>query len=307
MDPVWVTPYRYVVDRSRGTFPGMSYAVLCDLYLVSGRTPAFDPFRDSWVVRTERYRDDPSLSRGSFQVRAEPAEIERWTEAQQAVLVEMREAEWQLIDDHGMVEVRDSPSMRSLRGAPGLRGFWRRLRRTRRRSRRAFGRYRERIGRAAEAYRPVWDEITARVREAQRQARERWERMSSVASRPWWSYRVDREARVVHVFHEDDSALDTRKLSQELLEIRRETGITTVRWAPGARETVERDSGAAFATWWRTFTKDYWTDPEQIPETRRTSSGRVVHVSAHTSFSGIDTSGFSGVDSSGFSPPSIHF
>lgn len=306
MGSVWVTPYRYVVDHgSDATFPGVSYAVLCDLYLVSGSAPAFDPFRDSWLVHKERY--DPSLWRGGsgVEVRAGPAEVERWTAAQQAVLTAMREAERRLLDDHGMEEVRESTSMRLLRGAPGLRGLWRRLRQTRRRSRRAFQRYLERIARAAGSYRPVWDEITARVREAQQRAREKWERMSAVASRPWWSYRVDHEAGVVHVFHEDGSTLDTRGLSQELLKVRYETGISTVRWAPGTWEAVERDSGSAFVDWWRAFTSAYWTDPERIPRARRTSSGGVGH--AHTSFFGVDTSGFPDTGGSTFSLPSIHF
>jgi hypothetical protein len=150
------------------------------------------------------------------------------------------------------------------------------------------------VARAAEAYRPVRDEIAARVREAEQRARERWDRIQAVAARPWWSYRVDERFGVVWVSHEEGSALDTPALAEKLMEVRRETGITKLHWKPGVRPEVERSSGADFETWWRAVVPRFWTGSHTIPETRVDRHGRTVHISAHTSFTGIDSS-FGGI------------
>jgi hypothetical protein len=294
---VKVKPRRYVVrsQSGMGTLPGVSHAVLLDLYLVEGAIAAFDAFRDSWLVDDRYYPRACPLPGDGFtgtEVRGEPAEVARWTAAQQAALTELRDAETELLHDHGLSETRHDTG-RTLGGAPGWGGRMRRLG-SRGRSEQAFQRYLARVARAAEAYRPVRDEIAARVREAEQRARERWDRIQAVAARPWWSYRVDERFGVVWVSHEEGSALDTPALAEKLMEVRRETGITKLHWKPGVRPEVERSSGADFETWWRAVVPRFWTGSHTIPETRVDRHGRTVHISAHTSFTGIDSS-FGGI------------
>lgn len=294
---VRVTPHSYVLRSGSWLLPGTSSGAVLDVYFVGGAEAGYFAWPDSWIL-DDRHQDVPYNERRlagdvfyGTEVRADPDEVAGWKAAQVAAEAALRDAEARLLHDHGLIEIRDDSSRR-LRPAPGWRARARRW--SPHRSRRASAGYRERIWRIALAYRPTRDEIEARVREAQQQAAERWERMRAVAARVLWSYRVDRVRGTVDVFHEDGATLDARALADKLLEVRRDTGVATLRWDDQARAEVARSTGVDLDTWWRAVAPRPWTDSQTIPRTRTDHSGRVVHVSTHTSF-GVGTS-----------PPSAH-
>lgn len=287
---VKVTPHSYVLRSSPSVYPGMGYGKVLDLYSVGDVGSGYRAFTDSWILDDRREFD-------GTEVRGDPDEVARWTEAQRAAEAALRDAEAQLLCDHGEMEVRHDAGARSLRAAPGWGAFARRWRP--RGSQRAVAQYWERVRRIEEAYRSVRDEIGARVREAKQQVRERSERMQAVAARSWWSYRVDRAGGTVHISHEDGATLDTRALAEKLLEVRRHSGVAELRWDHDARAEVARSSGVDFETWWRAVAPPPWTDSRTIPQTRIDRSGRAVHVSAHTSF-GTDFGGSGDSGGGGF-------
>jgi hypothetical protein len=292
---VKVTPHRYSFDSHSWTFPDIGAGTALELYFVGDASTGYRAWPDSWVLDDRYGRSSSSLPGGCYgtDIRGNPDEVARWTDAQRAAEAALRDAEAQLLHDLGLMEVRHGNS-RQLRGAPGWRALVRRSR-GRRSERRALAEYRNRTGRIQEAYARVRDEIVARVREAQQQARERWELMHDVAARSRWRYEVDQAGGVVQVFREAEAPLDTLALADKLLEVRRGIGVAELRWSAEDRAEIERLSGVDFRTWWCAVTPRPWEDSRTIPPTRVDNSGRTVHVSAHTSF---------GV---GISPPSAHF
>lgn len=124
----------------------------------------------------------------------------------------------------------------------------------------------------------------ARVEEVEQR-----ERVWAAAARARWDYRIDTTA--VHVVHRADATVDTAALAEQLLDIRRTTGVTELRWDDAIRTRIERDSGVDVETWWRTVAPSPWRNSATIPETRIDHSGRTTHVSAHSSFG---AGGFSG-------------
>jgi hypothetical protein len=298
---VKVTPHHYVLQGGSLMLPGMDYGhvlggQVLELYFVGNADAGYRAWPGSWIL-DDRHQPLPGrgLAGDGFHgtdVRGGPDEVVRWTRAQQAAEAALRDAEEQLLRDHGLTEARIAAGVRQLRRTPGWRALARRWRPLR--SRRAFAQYRKRARGIQEAYLPVRDEIRERVWEAERQAREQWERIRAVAARVWWSYRIDQARHAVHVFHEDGAVLDTWELAEKLLEVRRRTGVAELRWSGDARAEVARSSGVDFETWWCAVVPRPWTDSRTVPQNRVDRSGRAVHVSAHTSF-GI-----------GFSSPGPH-
>ncbi len=289
---VKVTPHRY------RTKSGLYEPVKCDfmtldLYFVGDAGTGYRAFGESWVLDDEvdaAHRDWLPGGYYGTEVRADPDEVARWTAAQRSVETALRDAEAQLLRDIGLIGNR-TESRRWLALIPGWRARARRWRPGA--ERRASAQFRQRFEAVKQTYEPVAKEIVARVLEAERLAHERWERAHAVAMQARWDYRVDRTSGTVHVFHRGDGDMDTRALAEKLLEIRRDTGVTRLRWDEHARAEIERGSGIDFQSWWRAVTPDPWTDSGTIPNTRLDHSGRTVHVSAHTSF-GIGGHGVSG-------------
>ncbi|HEX2316773.1 MAG TPA: hypothetical protein VHJ17_23710 [Thermomonospora sp.] len=204
--------------------------------------------------------------------------------------------------------------------------WWRRVRwlpgyRAEQRRRRAE--YTARWARAEERYRAVHEEIRARadaVRQeqerAERAARERHDRLASVAHRSVWGW-VRKGQKVAVVFRHDagdgrlradSSARGPSPLAvvgDELYEY----GITRVRWDDAAKKAVAADCAAAghpltFAEWWAEFGP--WEKPHQGPSawstnrprwpvpTRR-SRERLARGTSHHSSHGVgDYGGFGG-------------
>jgi hypothetical protein len=285
-----VTPHLYSLDS--WSFHDVGYGTALAIYFIGDAGTGYRAWPGSWVLDDRQRGGLPGDPYGT-DVRATPDEVSRWTGAQQAAEAALRDAEAQMLDRLGLVNVVDGNSRR-LQGAPGWRALARRSR-GRRYKRRACTEFRKRTERIQETYAPVLDEIVERVREAEQQARERWELLHDVAARARWRYEVDQARGVVRVILETDAPLDTLALAEKLLEVRRSTGVTELRWYAEDQAEIQRRSGVDFGTWWRAVTPPPWKDLRTIPPTRVDHSGRTVHVSAHTSF---------GV---GFSPPSAHF
>lgn len=281
---VRVTPNHYSLRGSSSAFPGLGSGTVLALYFV-GDAAGYQAFGSSWILDDRGYE-------GGTEVRADPDDVIRWTEAQHVAETALREAETRLLHDRGMMEIRDG-GMRTLCPDPGWRGFGRRLREFA--TRQAFAHYRLRTLHIRQTYRPIRDEIDARVREVAQRARERQERIHAVARRTRWDYRVDWEGGVVHVFRAADATLVTHELAGKLLAVSRDTGVFTLRWDEQDRAEIERDSGVDFDTWWRALVS-LWHDPSVIPQTALDRNGRTVHVSAHTSFGiGGHHGGFGGI------------
>ncbi|MFD4352685.1 hypothetical protein ACFWPK_28705 [Nocardia sp. NPDC058519] len=244
------------------------------LYFVGDASAGYQAFGSSWIL-------DDGPWQGGTEVRGDPEEVIRWTDAQRVAEAALRDAEAQLFHESGLVEVNHE-GMRWLSREAGWRAFGRWLRELA--SRRAYANYRLRNLHIREVYQPVLEEIDARVREAEQQARKQREQIHNLAARARWGYTVDRDAGVVHIFRKADANLGTTELLDKLLEVRRNTGVSELRWDDESRAGIARDSGVDFETWWRAVTPYTWGGSHAIPQTELDQRGRTVHVSAHTSF-----------------------
>lgn len=225
----------------------------------------------------------------TYEIRCSPQDLARWREAQETCLAALREAETELLYAQGLGRVRPESGgpyqIRRLR--------WRALTLMllpgrARRSRRAFQRCQVRLEAAAAEYEPVRQEIADRIAEVEAERRAHWNRVHALASRRMWAYQVDRRRKQVRVFlGEEGSALAVRELADELLEVRRKTGLSTLAWDAAVLAEVKRACGIDLPEWWHAVVPHPWSGVRTIPDTRRTGDGRIVHVSSHHTSYGV--------------------
>ncbi|MGI5219764.1 hypothetical protein [Nocardia sp. CA-290969] len=225
-------------------------------------------------------------------IEATAGEVALWSRAEVRARRGLGEAAARLLRDHGL-HIAEANGWVSVQRVIGWRAAGRRL--NYRGLRRSFVEFRERVRYLDEEYRPVREAIAARLQErearrraaaresAERSARE-LERIRAVSAAARWSYRIDEQERVVHVFHADDSSLSTRALAEKLQETYGRAGGYTVGWDDNDRREIERETGVTFEFWWRAVTASRWADSRHIPSPR--SANR--HTTAHTGF-GIDS------------------
>ncbi|MFD0279617.1 hypothetical protein ACFVHB_37795 [Kitasatospora sp. NPDC127111] len=236
------------------------------------------------------YRISPSWGEA---VPCSEAERGRWEEAARAYLTTLSRALEELYRAHGgsaagvKVDLVDGSGFWRVLGAPRWWPGWKR--RAVERSERAQRAFVAEAERAAEAYRPVREELDRRVaeqREVRRQARLALERearrrravLEEVAARRVWRYVVEgEETAVVRVGRagpepaefsaaEPQEPLTARELEEALFAVARERGATAqFRWDEGARAVVEEECRAGqvevtFGQWWREMTWYGWAD-----------------------------------------------
>ncbi|MEU6238302.1 hypothetical protein [Kitasatospora sp. NPDC047058] len=252
------------------------------------------------------YRISPSWGEA---VPCSAAEQERWEEAARAYLTSLSRALEELYRAHGgsaagvKVDLVESSGFWHGLGAPRRWPGWKR--RAVERSERAQRAFVAEAERAAEAYRPVREELDRRVaeqREVRRQAqlareqeaRRRRAVLEEVAAQRVWRYTVDgAEVRVGQVgagpvgdsADEPQDPLTARELEDALFALAGEPGAVAAqfRWDDAARAAVEEECRAqgvtvAFGQWWREVTRHGWADGPSgprpvLPGPRSTGSG----------------------------------
>lgn len=271
-------------------------------YVLNDRQLAgFDPSRafvEIYAVETPEGRDErgwtcldrrmvPSLPgyARSIQVEATAGETAAWTRAQTDALDALWTARQQLVHGLGMrIEGGFTPGLRRGSGWSAAR------RRSRGASRQAFDLLERQLHDLAERYRPVREQIEARVHEAdaraqeeqarlwkaQREREQRDDRFTELAAQTRWSYRVTESDRTVHIFRADDSTLTTGELIDELQRPTHHLTGYTVHWAAADRAEIEHVSGADFTTWWAVVAPGHWNDSRRIPSRPPTRSGPYI-------------------------------
>lgn len=278
---VIAVPQRYVAEFG-AIFPQKRWCrlfgsspVSLALYDLRPRPEWVHPLREhSTIFRLQEILGRPGPD-SRCEIPATEDEIAGWSRARMTAETAIGAASAQLVSDCGLRIVENEahwPYLRwGLRPVPGRRAARRRWNRPG--LRRAFDEFRERMRCIDDEYRPVRMEIAARTHEqevrrleAEQERARRSERIRVVAAHTVWSYRVDENDRVVHVFRAHDSSLDTRALARQLREDYGPAGGYSVRWEQADRAKVEQDSGVDFDTWWCAVTPNGWIDSHRIPD-----------------------------------------
>lgn len=230
----------------------------------------------------------------SIEIDATAEESAAWIRARTVALDALSTAEQQVVHDLGLrIERGFYPGLRRAHG-------WSASRR-RAASQQAFDELEARLHDITEHYRPVREQIDARVHEAEARAQElqeiRWRilrereqrdaHFTNLAARTRWSYHVTESDRTVHVSRDDDSPLTTPDLIHDLQRPTNHLTGYTVHWAPAARTEIEHATGTDFTTWWTAVAPSHWPDPRKIPPrppTRPTPS-----IGGHSSYGGHDS------------------